>query len=160
MTGMTRASEIVRHAVQRSGGFGEPWCCGFDRWPDAVRVGDWLFVVETDCDSFGTPAALGWLVMVYRVPDEGGAAELVGVLAEDNDDAVRALTSLIHEAERPMTWIREKPGLYRSRDYLVGHLDTGEWFAEGPGVDRCFDHKAEAQAACDSARRTAWPGPP
>ncbi len=150
---MTRAAEIVHRAIQASGGLGEPWCCAGDRWPDAIRVGNRLIVVETDCDTYGTPAALGWLITVYAVPDDGGTAAPVAVLAKDNDDAVPTLTSLIHETGRPMTWTRERPRLYRSGEYLVGQLDTSEWFAEGPGVDRCFDHKAEAQAACDSARR-------
>ena len=149
---MTRAAEIVRCAIRASGNLGEPWCCGCDQWPDAVRVGTRLIVVETDCDTYGRPAALGWLITVYAVPEDGVVAVPVAVLAEDDGDAVRRLTSLIHEVGRPMIWTRERPGLYRSGEYVVGQLDTGEWFAEGPGVDRCFDHKAEAQAACDSAR--------
>lgn len=54
-------------------------------------------------------------------------------------------------------WKRIKPGQYRFGAYLVGQLDTGEWFAEGPGVDRCFDHKSEAQAACAAARNHVAP---
>jgi hypothetical protein len=151
---MTRAAQIVRRAIAASGGLGEPWRCGCDQSPDAVRVGNRLIVVETDCDMYGTPAGLGWQITVYAVPDDGGATAPVAVLAEDNGDAVRTLTSLIRQTGRPMTWTRERPGLYRAGEYLVGQLDTsGEWFAEGPGVDQCFDHKAAAQAACDSARR-------
>jgi hypothetical protein len=147
---MTRAADIVHRAIAASGGLGEPWCCGGDQWPDAVRVGNRLMVVETDSDTYGTPAGLGWSITLYVVPDDGGAAAPVAVLAEDNGDAVRTLTSLIRQTGRPLTWTRERPGRYRSGEYLVGQLDTSEWFAEGPGIDRCFDHKAAAQAACSS----------
>ena len=58
-----------------------------------------------------------------------------------------------------MAWKRVKPGLCRSGGYLVGQLDTGEWFAEGPGVDRCFDYKRDAQAACAAARSYTAPLP-
>ena len=149
---MTRAAEIVHRAIAASGGLGEPWCCGGDQWPDAVRVGNRLMVVETDSDTYGTPACLGWSITVYAVPDDGGAAAPVAVLAEDNGDAVRTLASLIRQAGRPLIWRRVRPGLYRAGQYLVGQLDTGEWFAEGPGVDQCFDHKTVAQEACDRAR--------
>lgn len=47
-----------------------------------------------------------------------------------------------------LAWHREGPGLYRSGPYRVGRLDTGEWFADGPGVDAVYDTKAQAQVAC------------
>lgn len=58
-----------------------------------------------------------------------------------------------------MVWKRVQPGLYRSGKYLVGHLQTGEWFAEGPGVDQVFDHKHAAQAACAAAAGRTQPAP-
>lgn len=149
---MTRAAEIVHRAIAASGGLGEPWCCGGHHWPDSVRVGNWLMVVETDCDTYGASAGSGWVITTYSVPDDGGAAAPVAVLVEDNGDAIRPLASLIRQTGRPQTWRRIRPGLYRAGQYIVGQLDTGEWFAEGPGVDQCFDHKTAAQAACDSAR--------
>ena len=33
----------------------------------------------------------------------------------------------------------------------VGRTDTGEWFAEGPGVDAVYDSKGDAQQACEFA---------
>jgi len=57
-----------------------------------------------------------------------------------------------------MKWIRIEAGVYvtdkaSSRDgqYAVEHLDCGEWFAFGPGVDQCFPTKASAQLACRQA---------
>jgi hypothetical protein len=150
---MTLAAQIVRSAVAASGGLGEPWCSDLDQLAtDAVRVSNRLMVVETDCDTYGPSAGRGWQITVYAVPDDGGDAAPIAMVAADNGDAVPTLTSVIQETGRPMTWRRIKPGMYRSGPYLVGRLDTREWFAEGPGVDRCFDHKAQAQAACDSAR--------
>ncbi|MBX7432690.1 hypothetical protein JDV09_11325 [Mycobacterium sp. Y57] len=152
---MIRAAEVVREAIAASG-TGEPWCVFDDRLPDAVRAGNRLILVETDTDERGRPAGLGWLITVYAV--DGGDATPVAVhVAETKNAARRGLTSLIRQTgrpvvERPLTWTREKPGLYRSGKYLVGHLDTGEWFGEGPGVDQVYDSKADAQAACDAAR--------
>lgn len=143
----TRAAEIVDWAIGASG-LGEPWCVGPAQRPDAVRVGNRLLVVETD-DS------LGWLITAYAVSDDGGDAAPIAVLAEDGGDAVEMLASLIRKTGQPMTWKRERPGLYRSGEYRVGQLPTSEWYAEGPGVDQCFNHKAQAQAACDSARGAA-----
>jgi hypothetical protein len=135
-----RSTDIVRDAISASGGLGEPWCLD---GANAVRVGDLLFVIEVD--------DLGWMVTAYVI--DGGEASPVAVLAEENTrNLVRALTDWLRNVAGPMSWKRIKPGLYSSGGYLVGQLDTGEWFAEGPGVDRCFDHKCDAQAACAAAR--------
>lgn len=141
----TRAALIVRSAVAASG-LGEPWCVGpDDRSPDAVRVGNRLMVVEVDGDTHET------LLTGYAI-DDGAATPVEAV---GTDDGVRTLTAWIREVGRPTAWTRVQPGLYRSGKYLVGQLDTGEWFAEGPGgVDQVFDTKAQAQAAC---RRAAVP---
>ncbi len=134
-----RSAEIVRAAISASGVRGEPW---YLDGMNAVRVGNLLLVIDVD--------DLGWMVMAYVI--DGGEAEPVAVLAAENDNPVRALTAWLRAAAGPMAWKRVKPGVYRSGGYLVGQLDTGEWFAEGPGVDRCFDHKNDAQAACAAAR--------
>lgn len=149
---MIRAAEVVQEAIEASG-TGESWCVSDDRLPDAVRTGRLLVVVETDSDECGRAAGLGWLLTVFTV--DGDEAAPVAVHVADTRNAARQrLTALLRTArreERPMVWHRAKPGLYCSGEYLVGALDTGEWFAEGPGVDRCFDHKQEAQAACSAA---------
>ncbi len=141
--GMSTAAEIVHRAI-RASGLGEPWCSGAQEEPDAVRVGNQLMLVETDC---ATGEA-----MLTKYVIAGGAATAVEVIAHDYGNAVRRLTSWLREAGQPMVWTRENPGLYRSGKYLVGQLDTGEWFAEGPGVDQVYDFKAAAQEACDAAR--------
>ncbi|HEX7321933.1 hypothetical protein [Mycolicibacter arupensis] len=69
-----------------------------------------------------------------------GEAAAVSVLAEENDNPVRALTGWLRNASGSIACNRVKPGPYRSNGYLGGQLDTSEWFAEVPGVDRCFDH--------------------
>jgi hypothetical protein len=130
---------MVRDAIRASGGIGEPWCLD---GVNAVRVGNLL--LEVDADD------LGWMVTGYAV--EGAEAVPFSVLAREHGDPVRALADWLRSAAGPMAWKRVTAGLYRSGEYLVGQLDTGEWFAEGPGVDRCFDHKHDAQAACGSAR--------
>lgn len=141
------AADIVRSAIRTSGGLGEPWCSGVDvRQPDAVRAGNWIVVVETDGD------ALGWLMTTYAVSSDGTEATPVAVAAGEDGGAVRTLASWLRRTAGPMAWKRVRPGLYRSGAYLVGQLDTGEWFAEGPGVDQAFDDKSQAQYACDSAR--------
>ncbi|TXH32970.1 MAG: hypothetical protein E6Q98_23425 [Rhodospirillaceae bacterium] len=136
----TSAAGIVRDALSASGDLGEPWCLD---GVNAVRAGDLLFVIEVD--------DLGWMVTAYVIAC--GEAAPVAVLAEENGNPVRALTDWLRNAAGLMAWKRAKPGLYRAGGYLVGQLDTGGWFAEGPGVDRCFDHKHDAQAACAAARR-------
>ena len=141
MNDISRAGGIVRDAISSSGGLGEPWCLDDDD-ASAVRVGDLL--LEMDVDD------LGWMVTAYVI--DGGEAAPVSVLAGESGNPVRALAGCLRNAAGPMAWNRVKQGLYRSGGYLVGQLDTGEWFAEGPGVDRCFDHKHDAQAACAAAR--------
>ncbi|MCH9735720.1 MAG: hypothetical protein K0U78_14410 [Actinomycetia bacterium] len=157
---MIRAAEVVNEAIA-VGGIGEQWFVFDDRLPDAVRGGNRLILVETDIDACGRPAGLGWLLTVFAV--DGRDAVPVAVHVEDTKNAARRrLVALLRQPEpsvhrrrvcqRPMTWRRERPGLYRSGKYLVGQLGTGEWFAEGPGgVDQAFDHKADAQAACRRA---------
>jgi len=140
------AAAVVRAAISASGGLGEPWCVDGS---NAVRVGNLLLVVEVD--------DLGWIVTGYAVA--GGQAVAVAVLSEENEDPVRALSDWLRSAAGPMAWRRVEPGLYRCGGYLVGQLDTGEWFAEGPGVDRCFDRKHAAQAACAAARTHTTPQP-
>lgn len=103
---------------------------------NAVRVGDVLLEIDTD--------DLGWTITAYVIA--GAQATAVMVLAGENANPVRAITGLLRHVAGPMAWERVTPGLYRCGRYLVGQLDTGEWFAEGPGVDRCFDHKRDAQA--------------
>ena len=140
------AADIVRAAIRTSGGLGEPWCSGADvRQPDAVRVGNRIVVVETDGDD------LGWLMTTYAVSGHGDEATAVAVIAGESG-AVRTLASWLRATARPMAWKRVRTGLYASGAYVVGHLDTGEWFAEGPGVDQAFDDKAQAQRACNTAR--------
>ena len=140
------AADIVRAAIRISGGLGDAWCSGVDvRQPDAVRVGNRIVVVETDGDN------LGWLMTTYAVSRDGDEATPIAVFAGE-DGAVRTLTSWLRTTARPMAWKRVRPGLYGSGAYVVGHLGTGEWFAEGPGVDQVFDDKAQAQRACDAAR--------
>ena len=134
-----RAAEIVRDAIGAGDGIGEPWCLD---GLNAVRVGNLLLVIDVD--------DLGWVVTAYVI--DGGEADAVAVLAAENGDPVRALTAWLRAAAGPMAWTRVKPGVYRSGGYLVGQLGTGEWYAEGPAVDRCFDHKHDAQAACAAAR--------
>ena len=146
MGDMNQADGIVRDAIRASGGLGEPWSLDGE---NAVRVGDLLFVIEVD--------DLGWMLTAYAIA--GGEATAVSVLAEQNGNPVRALTDSLRSAAGPMAWTRVKPGLYRCGRYLVGQLDTGEWFADGPGVDRCFDHKHDAQAACGVARTAGGLGP-
>jgi hypothetical protein len=143
---MNQAAGIVRDAIRASGGLGEPWCLD---GVNAVRVGDLLLVIEVD--------DLGWMLTAYAIA--GGQATAVSVLAEQNGNPVRALTGLLRTAAGPMAWKRIKPGLYRCGGYLVGQLGTGEWFADGPGVDRCFNHKHDAQAACGAARTAGSLGP-
>jgi len=139
----TSAAEIVRDGIGASGGLGEPWCLD---GASAVRSGDLLFVIEVD--------DLGWVMTAYQI--DGGEAAPIAVLADETgNNPVRVLAGWLRNAAGPMTWKRVKPGLYRSGGYLVGQLDTGEWFAEGPGVDQCFDHKHDAQAACTAARSFA-----
>jgi hypothetical protein len=137
--GRGSAEGIVRAAIAASGGIGEPWCLD---GANAVRVGNLLLEIEVD--------DLGWMLTAYVV--DGDEAVLVSVLARENGTPVRALTDRLRDAAGPMAWKRAGPSQYRCGGYLVGQLDTGEWFAEGPGVDRCFDHKHEAQAACGAAR--------
>ena len=141
----TSAAGIVRDAIDASGGLGEPWRLDD---ADAVRSGDLLFVVEVD--------DLGWMMTAYLI--DGGEATPIAVLADETgNNPVRVLAGWLRNASGPMAWKRVKPGLYRSGGYLVGQLDTGEWFAEGPGVDQCFDHKHDAQAACTAARSFTAP---
>jgi hypothetical protein len=142
----TTAADIVHAAITGSGGLGEPWCLD---GLNAVRVGNLL--LEVDIDD------LGWMVTVYAI--DGGEATVVSVLAEQNDTPVKALTIWLRGAAGPMAWKRLRPGVYGCGGYIVGQLDTGEWFAEGPGVDRCFDHKGDAQAACAAARSYTTPAP-
>jgi hypothetical protein len=141
---VTRAVDILRKAIIASGGLGEPWCLDD---VNAVRVGNLLLEVEAD--------DLGWMVTAYAV--DGDEAAAVAVLADERGDPVRALTGWLRNAAGPMAWKRVEQGLYRCGGYLVGHLETGEWFAEGPGVDQCFDHKHDAQAACAAARTFSLP---
>ncbi len=131
--------QIVRDAIRASGGLGEPW---YLDGANAVRAGDLLFVIDAD--------ELGWLATVYAVDNE--EATPVAVRASENDNPVRELAGWLRNTAGPMVWKRVKPGLYRSGAYLVGQLGTGEWFAEGPGVDQCFDTKHDAQTACATAR--------
>lgn len=133
------AVDIVLQAIRASGGLGEPWDIDDAA---AVRVGNLLFLIEAD--------DLGWVMTSYVI--DGDEAAPAAIIASDGDNPVRALCGWLRSAAGPMSWKRVKQGLYRSGDYLVGQLDTGEWFAEGPGVDRCFDHKHDAQAACAAAR--------
>lgn len=144
MDKLSSGAKIVREAISASGGFGEVWRLDD---ADAVRVGNLL--LEIDADD------LGWVMTAYMI--DGGEAALVGVQAAENGNPVRALAAWVRDAAGPMAWERVKPGMYRSGSYLVGQLDTDEWFAEGPGVDRCFDHKHEAQAACAAARSYTTP---
>ena len=141
-----RSADIVRDVISASGGLGESWCLDD---VDAIRVGDLLFVIEVD--------DLGWMVTAYRI--DGGEADPFAVLVAETGNPVRALATWLRAAAGPMIWKRVKPGVYRSGGYLVGQLETDEWFAEGPGVDRCFDHKQDAQAACAAARRYFAPLP-
>lgn len=134
-----RAADIVDQAIRTSGGLGERWCLD---GVGAVRVGNLLLKADSD--------DLGWMVTSYVI--DGGEATPVAVLAGEGGDPVRALAGWLRNVVGPMVWKRVRQGLYSSGGYLVGQLDTGEWFGEGPGVDRCFDHKHEAQAACDAAR--------
>lgn len=136
-----RATDVVRQAISVSGGLGEPWRLD---GADAVRVGNLLFVIEAD--------DLGWMITSYVI--DGDDATPQAVLAAESGSPGRALAGWLRNAAGPMVWKRVRQGLYRSGRYLVGHLDTGEWFAEGPGVDRCFDHKQDAQDACAAARQT------
>ncbi|ULN52877.1 hypothetical protein [Mycolicibacillus parakoreensis] len=140
-------SRIVRDAIKASGGVGEPWHVD---GANAVRLGDLLLVIDAD--------DLGWMATVYVI--DGDEADPVAVRASETANPVRELAGWLQNAAGPMIWKRIKAGLYRSGEYLVGQLGTGEWFAEGPGVDRCFDHKNEAQTACATARLspTAPPG--
>lgn len=133
----TDAPGIVREAIATAG-VGEAWAV---EGINAARAGNRLFITEAD--------ELGWTITAYRV--EGAEATPITTISEGHP--VRVLAGLLRDAVRPMIWHRVRPGEYRSGGYEVGLLPTGEWFAEGPGVDRCFDHKHEAQAACDAARR-------
>lgn len=129
----------MNEAISASGGFGEPWCLDD---VNAVRVGNLLLEVDND--------DLGWVVTAYAIED--GEATPVAVRAGDSGTPVRPLAAWLRNSAGPMIWKRVGAGLYSSGGYLVGQLGTGEWFAEGPGVDRCFDHKLDAQAACAAAR--------
>ena len=142
-----RSAEIVRQAISASGGLGEPWCLD---GVNAVRVGNVLLVIEVD--------DIGWMLMAYVI--EGGEADLVAVLPAERGNPALALAAWLRAAAGPMAWKRVRPGVYSSGGYLVGKLETGEWFAEGPGVDRCFDYKQAAQAACAAARSYTGPLPP
>lgn len=136
------AADIVRAAIRASDGLGDAWCSGADvRRPDAVRVGDRIVVVETDGDD------LGWLMTTYAVSGDGAEATPIAVIAGESD-AVRTLTSWLRTTAGPMVWKRVRPGLYGSGAYVVGHLDTGEWFAEGPGLTKpsTTKHRPSAHA--------------
>lgn len=62
--------------------------------------------------------------------------------------------ALVRAELRRRTWTRVRPGVYRCGPFVVERVATGEWYACGPGgIDRVFDHKAEAQAACAAAER-------
>ena len=51
-----------------------------------------------------------------------------------------------------MNWKRIRPGLYRYDNWEVGKLEpSGEWFAEGPGVDGVCPTKREAHDLCQRA---------
>jgi hypothetical protein len=141
-----RSLDIVRDAVKASGGLGEPWCVDGD---NAIRVGNLMLVIEMD--------DLGWIVMAYAI--DGAEADFRAVVAAESGNPVRVVTDWLRAAAGTMSWKRIEPGVYSSGGYLVGRLDTGEWFAEGPGVDRCFDHKNDAQAACAAARVHSAPLP-
>lgn len=141
-----RSVDIVRHAVKASGGLGETWCVDGD---DAIRVGNLMLVIEMD--------DLGWIVTAYTI--DGAEADLFAVVAAENGNPVRVVTDWLRAAAGTMSWKRVEPGVYSSGGYVVGRLDTGEWFAEGPGVDQCFDHKNDAQAACAAARSHGTPLP-
>ena len=56
-----------------------------------------------------------------------------------------------------MRWHRAEAGLYLAQfgaaRFKVGLLGTGEWFAEGPGVDQVYRSKGDAQQACEWAVR-------
>ena len=149
---LIRSAELIRDAIE-SCGIGERWHITDDRLPEAVRVGNRLIVVENDIDECGRPAGLGWLLTVYAV--RGDEAVPVGLYVTETKNAARhRLVCLLRQAVRPLVWTRQTPGLYRAGRYLVGHLDaTGEWFAEGPGVDQVYDSKAAAQSACEAAAR-------
>lgn len=57
-----------------------------------------------------------------------------------------------------MRWYRLKPGLYGAGRYIVGKVPSGEWFAEGPGIDAVYPSKSAAQEACQQAvMRTTEP---
>lgn len=141
-----RSVDIVRHAVKASGGLGETWCIDGD---DAIRIGNLMLVIEMD--------DLGWIVTAYTI--DGAEADLFAVVAAENGNPVRVVTDWLRAAAGTMSWKRVEPGVYSSGGYVVGRLDTGEWFAEGPGVDQCFDHKNDAQAACAAARSHGTPLP-
>ncbi|MFV8318740.1 hypothetical protein [Mycobacterium sp. 23] len=141
-----RSVDIVRHAVKASGGLGETWCIDGD---DAIRIGNLMLVIEMD--------DLGWIVTAYTI--DGAEADLFAVVAAENGNPVRVVTDWLRAAAGTMSWKRVEPGVYSSGGYVVGRLDTGEWFAEGPGVDQCFDHKNDAQAACAAARSHSTPLP-
>ncbi len=52
-------------------------------------------------------------------------------------------------------WVRVRPGLYESEgepSYQVGLLPSGEWYADGPGVDQAYATKGDAQQACQYAQ--------
>ncbi|GFG82384.1 hypothetical protein MPRG_56600 [Mycobacterium paragordonae] len=134
-----RSADIVRRAVKASGGLGEPWCVDGD---GAIRVGNLMLVIEMD--------DLGWMVMAYTI--DGAEADFCSVVAAESGSPVRVLIDWLRAAAGTMSWKRIEPGVYGSGLYVVGRLDTGEWFAEGPGVDQCFDNKNDAQAACAAAR--------
>lgn len=134
-----RAVDIVDEAIRASGGIGEAWSLD---GVAAVRVGNVLLEVDTD--------DLGWVLTSYVIDGDEAAPD--AVLAGETGNPVRALAGWLRTAGGPMAWKRVGQGLYGSGRYLVGQLSTGEWFAEGPGVDRCFDHKHDAQAACAAAR--------
>lgn len=142
LAGIPRSVDIVRDAVKASGGLGEPWCVDGD---GAIRVGNLMLVIEMD--------DLGWMMMAYAI--DGAEADFRSVVAAESGNPVRVLTDWLRAAAGTMSWKRVESGVYSSGGYVVGRLDTGEWFAEGPGVDQCFDHKNDAQAACAAARSHA-----
>jgi len=50
-----------------------------------------------------------------------------------------------------MHWYRLRPGLYGAGEYQVGKVPSGEWYAEGPGLDQVYPSKHTAQQACLAA---------
>ena len=153
---MIRAAEAVFDAIDLARA-GEPWNVDSERLPDAVRVGKLLIEVEPDDEG-------GFSLTSFSVDD--GEPVTVRYTHTKRQATGRLIALIRREAGRqrevqqetpPWRWHRVKPGEYRCGGYVVGQLGTGEWFAEGPGVDRCFDHKHEAQAACAAAHTSTTP---